>query len=70
MFEAASGVAILVGGWAWFRVNQWLVGRKGLDHRPWFAPSLWGPLGTLLILLAEPRGWRRHPSPPASTPRL
>jgi len=30
MFEAASVLAVLAGGWAWFRVNQWLVGRKGL----------------------------------------
>jgi hypothetical protein len=42
-----------------FRLNQWMVNRKGLDHRPYFVPSLWDPLGTLIIVLAEPRGWKR-----------
>ncbi|BEL04678.1 hypothetical protein Q0Z83_028690 [Actinoplanes sichuanensis] len=44
---------------ACYPLNQWLVRRKGLDHRPWFAPSLWGPVGTLIIVLAEPMGWAR-----------
>jgi hypothetical protein len=44
---------------AFFRLNQWMVNRKGLDHRPYFVPSLWGPLGTLIIVLAAPRGWKR-----------
>lgn len=42
-----------------FRLNQWLVDRKELDHRPYFVPSLWGPLGTLIIVLAQPTGWRK-----------
>ncbi len=57
--EAVYVLAALSGEWAWFRLNQWIVDRKGLDHRPWFAPSLWGPFGTLCIVLAEPAGWRR-----------
>ncbi|GIM98166.1 hypothetical protein Ato02nite_099590 [Paractinoplanes toevensis] len=44
---------------ATYPLNQWLVRRKGLDHRPWFVPSLWGPVGTLIIVLAHPMGWRR-----------
>ncbi|MFC0004365.1 hypothetical protein [Micromonospora siamensis] len=46
---------------AFYRLNQWLVDRKGLDHRPYFAPSLWGPVGTLIIVLAKPLGWQGHP---------
>jgi hypothetical protein len=42
--------------------NQRLVRRKALDHRPYFVPSLWGPFGTLVIVLAAPRGWKRAPS--------
>jgi hypothetical protein len=42
-----------------YRLNQKLVDRKGLDHRPYYVPSLWGPLGTLIIVLARPAGWRR-----------
>jgi hypothetical protein len=38
-------------------LNQWRVRRKGLDHRPWFVPSLWGLVGTLLIAMARPRGF-------------
>ena len=44
---------------AFYPLNQWLVNRKQLDHRPYFVPSLWGPLGTLIILLARPVGWAR-----------
>ncbi|PWU52104.1 hypothetical protein DLE60_17330 [Micromonospora globispora] len=53
-------LAWLAAGYAFFRLNQWMVDRKGLDHRPYFVPSLWGPLGTLIIVLAEPRGWKRR----------
>jgi hypothetical protein len=49
---------IMVMG-AFYRLNQWLVGRKGLDHRPYYVPSLWGPLGTVIIVLARPVGWQR-----------
>ncbi|GID95217.1 hypothetical protein ACFQFC_23550 [Amorphoplanes digitatis] len=41
-----------------YPLNQWLVRRKGLDHRPYFVPSLWGLVGTLIIVMAEPMGWR------------
>lgn len=61
MHEVVGFAATVCGIWAWFRLNQWIVARKGLDHRPWFAPSLWGPIGTVLIVLADPRGWRRRP---------
>ena len=44
---------------AFYPFNQWLVRRKGLDHRPYFVPSLWGPVGALIILFARPLGWRR-----------
>jgi hypothetical protein len=44
---------------ACYPVNQWLVRRKDLDHRPWFVPSLWGPVGMLIIVIASPVGWRR-----------
>ncbi len=53
--ELVSVLAVLTGEWAWFRLNQWIVERKGLDHRPWSAPSFWGPIGTLCIILAHPR---------------
>ncbi|WP_422734478.1 hypothetical protein ACN26Y_06545 [Micromonospora sp. WMMD558] len=53
-------LAWLAGFFAFFRLNRWLVDRKGLDPRPYFAPSWWGPIGSLIILLAEPRGWRRR----------
>jgi hypothetical protein len=46
---------------AFFPLNRRLVARKGLDHRPYLAPSLWGPLGTLIIVLAPPRGWSKTP---------
>ena len=39
-------------------LNQWLVRRKCLDHRPWFVPSMWGPVGTLIIVMAHPIGWQ------------
>jgi hypothetical protein len=42
-----------------YYLNRRLVDHKGLDHRPYFVPSLWGPLGTLIIVLAQPRGWKR-----------
>lgn len=45
-----------------YPLNQWLVDRKSLDHRPYFVPSLWGPIGTLIIIAARPIGWRRFPS--------
>jgi hypothetical protein len=45
-----------------YRLNQWLVRRKCLDHRPWLVPSLWGPLGTVLVVMARPVGWRKFPS--------
>jgi hypothetical protein len=48
--------AVLAG---FYHLNQRLVDRKGLDHRPYFVPSLWGPVGTLIIVLAQPRGWKR-----------
>jgi hypothetical protein len=51
-------LAVVVG---FYLPNQRLVCRKGLDHRPYLVPSLWGPVGTLIILLAEPRGWKRTP---------
>ncbi|MFF5082747.1 hypothetical protein ACFY36_37390 [Actinoplanes sp. NPDC000266] len=51
---------VIIG--AFYPVNQLLVRRKCLDHRPYFVPSLWGPLGTLIIVLARPVGWRRFPS--------
>ncbi|SCE84950.1 hypothetical protein [Micromonospora mirobrigensis] len=51
----------LVALFAFYRLNQRLVDRKGLDHRPYFVPSLWGPLGTLIIVLAQPLGWARRP---------
>ncbi len=57
--ELVDALAVLSGEWAWFRLNQWIVERKGLDHRPWFAPSFWGPIGTLCIVMAHPRGWSR-----------
>jgi hypothetical protein len=44
---------------AFYRLNQWLVARKGLDHRPYYVPSTWGPIGTLIIILAQPIGWKR-----------
>ncbi len=44
---------------AFYRLNQWLVTRKGLDHRPYYVPSLWGPIGSLIIVLAHPAGWKR-----------
>jgi hypothetical protein len=47
---------------AFYPLNQWLVRRKGLDHRPWFVPSLWGALGTLIIVMARPSGWHKSPS--------
>ena len=46
---------------AFYPINQRLVRRKGLDHRPYFVPSLWGLLGFLIISMASPRGWRRFP---------
>jgi hypothetical protein len=46
---------------AFYPLNQRLVRRKGLDHRPWFIPSLWGPVGMLIIVMAHPMGWRRFP---------
>lgn len=51
---------VLLAWWGveltFYQLNQWLVDRKKLDHRPYYVPSLWGPLGTAIILLAEPRG--------------
>lgn len=44
---------------AFYSLNQWLVNRKGLDHRPYYVPSLWGPMGTLIIVCAQPAGWKR-----------
>jgi hypothetical protein len=46
---------------AFYRLNQWLVTRKGLDHRPYYVPSHWGPVGTLIIVCAQPAGWKRFP---------
>lgn len=43
-----------------YPLNDYLVRRKGLDHRPYFTPSLWGPFGTLIIVLAPPSGWKGH----------
>jgi hypothetical protein len=45
--------------YAFYRLNRWLVDRKGLDHRPYYVPSLWGPIGTLIIFCAQPVGWKR-----------
>jgi hypothetical protein len=47
---------------AFYPLNQWVVRRKSLDHRPYFVPGLWGPLGTLIIVIARPTGWRRFPT--------
>ena len=46
---------------AFYPLNQWLVRRQGLDHRPYFVPSLWGPVGALIIFSARPVGRRRGP---------
>ncbi|MDP9816661.1 hypothetical protein [Spirilliplanes yamanashiensis] len=57
-FLTASACLAAIAGF--YLVNQWLVERKRLDHRPWFVPSLWGPVGTVLIILARPVGWRHR----------
>ncbi|GAA0522798.1 hypothetical protein Ade02nite_82320 [Paractinoplanes deccanensis] len=56
------GLAWLATIAAFYPLNQGLVRRKWLDHRPYFVPSLWGPLGTLIIVLARPVGWRKPSS--------
>ncbi|SNY68694.1 hypothetical protein [Paractinoplanes atraurantiacus] len=62
MREVLGWLAWLATIAAFYPLNQWLVRRKCLDHRPWFVPSLWGPVGTAAIILARPAGWRRFPS--------
>ena len=62
MRDFLVGLAWLAMLAVFYRLNQWLVRRKCLDHRPWFAPSLWGPLGTLIIVIARPAGWRKSSS--------
>ena len=54
-------LALMLVMTAFYRLNQWLVTRKRLDHRPYYVPSHWGPIGTLIIVLAHPAGWKRFP---------
>lgn len=56
MSDGLGWLACLVTIAAFYPLNQWLIRRKGLDHRPYFVPSLWGPLGALIIVTARPTG--------------
>jgi hypothetical protein len=45
-------------GWVSVTAVFYYLNHKSLDHRPYVVPGLWGSPGTLIILLAQPRGWK------------
>ena len=58
MSDSLGWLACLTTIAVFYPVNQWLIRRKRLDHRPYFVPSLWGPLGTLIIAAAPQQSSR------------
>ena len=58
--EIVVALACLTVTGGFYLINQGLVDHKNLDPRPWYAPSWWGPVGTVMIILAKPVGWKRR----------